>query len=111
MLKFIFNKSFLTHVAIAIAVVLLGVWILLKFIDGYTNNGQTITVPSLSGLTPSEIEDVLKDKNLRFEIIDSVYAEKAEKGVVLDQFPAADDMVKRKQNHLRYGFKSYSSKN
>ena len=94
MLKFIFNKSFLTHVAIAIAVVLLGVWILLKFIDGYTNNGQTITVPSLSGLTPSEIEVVLKDKNLRFEIIDSVYAEKAEKGVVLDQFPAADDMVK-----------------
>lgn len=94
MLKFIFNKSFLTHVAIAIAVVLLGVWILLKFIDGYTNNGQTITVPSLSGLTPAEIEEVLKDKNLRFEIIDSVYAEKAEKGVVLDQFPAADDMVK-----------------
>jgi len=94
MLKFILNKSFLTHVAIAIIVVLLGIWILLKFIDGYTHNGQTITVPSLSGLTPSEIEEVLQDKNLRFEIIDSVYVEKSEKGVVLDQFPAADDLVK-----------------
>lgn len=94
MLKFILNKSFLTHVAIATTIVLLAVWVLLQFIDSYTHNGQTITVPSLSGLTPTEIEEVLQDKNLRFEIIDSVYVEKSEKGVVLDQFPAADDLVK-----------------
>ena len=94
MIKFLFSKSFLIQLAIAVVVITLFIWSLLKYIDSYTHNGQTITVPSLSGLTITEVEELLKDKNLNYEIQDSVYLEKAEKGVVLDQSPDANDLVK-----------------
>ncbi|MGE0561515.1 MAG: PASTA domain-containing protein [Flavobacteriales bacterium] len=94
MLKFLFSKQFLIHVVLAIIVVSISIWLLLKYIDGYTHNGQTITVPSLNGMTVTEIEAMLADKNLKFEILDSVYVEKAEKGVVLDQSPEGNDLVK-----------------
>jgi beta-lactam-binding protein with PASTA domain len=95
MLKFILSKTFLIQLAIAFVVISILIWSLLKFIDGYTHNGQTITVPSLKGLTVTEVEELLKDKELNYEILDSVYLEKAEKGVVLEQSPESNDLVKK----------------
>ena len=95
MLKFILSKSFLIQLAISFVVISILIWSLLKFIDSYTHNGQTITVPSLKGLTVTEVEELLKDKDLDYEILDSVYLEKAEKGVVLEQSPESNDLVKK----------------
>ena len=94
MIKFLLSKPFLFQVAVAFVVISISVWGLLQYIDGYTHNGQTITVPSLSGLTIVEVEELLKNKKLNYEIQDSVYVEKAEKGVVLDQSPEGNDLVK-----------------
>ncbi len=94
MIKFLLSKTFLVQLAIAFVVISLAIWSLFQYIDSYTHNGQTITVPSLNGLTIAEVEELLKDKNLNYEILDSVYLEKAEKGVVLDQSPESDDLVK-----------------
>lgn len=79
---------------LAITVISISIWLLLNYIDGYTHNGQTITVPSLKGMNMKEVEELLIDKKLKFEILDSVYVEKAEKGVVLDQSPDENDLVK-----------------
>ncbi len=100
MLKFFLSKKFLLHFAIAVLVLLTAVWVLLKFVDSYTHNGQTITVPSLDGLAVSEIENTLVDKELKFEILDSVYIENEAKGVVIDQYPEAEDLVK--ENRVIY---------
>ncbi|MBI2281046.1 MAG: PASTA domain-containing protein [Bacteroidetes bacterium] len=94
MIKFLLSKTFLVQLALAIVVVSILIWSILKFIDGYTHNGQTITVPLLEGLTVTEVEELLKDKNLSYEILDSVYLEKAQKGVVLEQSPEGNDLVK-----------------
>ena len=94
MIKFLLSKTFLVQLAIAFVVISLAIWSLFQYVDSYTHNGQTITVPSLNGLTIAEVEELLKDKNLNYEILDSVYLEKAEKGVVLDQSPEGDDLVK-----------------
>lgn len=94
MFKFIFSKSFLINLTIAVAFAGLIIWGVFKFINTYTLHGETISVPTLEGLTIAEIEPLLKDKKLRYSILDSIYVAEAEKGVILDQNPLPDDLVK-----------------
>ena len=94
MFKFLFSKTFLINLAIAILLFFIIAWGIFKFIDSYTMHGESVSVPSLEGLKISEVEDVLKEKKLRYSILDSIYILKAEKGVVLEQDPLPDQLVK-----------------
>ena len=53
-----------------------------------------ISVPTLEGLTLEETSSLLNERKLRFTILDSIYVTDAAKGVVLEQNPAAADLVK-----------------
>jgi beta-lactam-binding protein with PASTA domain len=94
MFKFIFSKAFLINILLAIVFAVLVIWGIFKFIDSYTHHGETISVPPLEGLTIKEVKTVLEEKKLRYTILDSIYVPEAEKGVVLDQNPRMDDLVK-----------------
>lgn len=94
MFKSLFSKTFLINVAIAGVFAVIVVWGIFKFIDGYTLHGETVSVPSLEGLTISEVEEVLTEKKLRYAILDSIYISDADKGVVLEQDPFPNDLVK-----------------
>lgn len=94
MLKFIFSKTFLINLAISLVFAALVIWGIFKFIDSYTLHGDSISVPPLEGLTITEIESVLTEKKLQYSILDSIYIADADKGVVLEQNPSADDLVK-----------------
>ena len=95
MFKFLFSKSFLINLAAALLFAGLVIWSIFKFIDNYTLHGETISVPSLEGLTIAEVEEILTAKNLRYSILDSIYIEAAVGGTVLDQNPAINDLVKK----------------
>jgi beta-lactam-binding protein with PASTA domain len=94
MFKFIFSKTFLVNLVIAIILAVIVIWGIFKFIDNYTHHGETISVPSLEGLTIEETKTVLEEKGLRYTILDSIYVPESEKGTVLDQNPRKDDLVK-----------------
>lgn len=94
MFKFFYSKKFLINLGIALIVAAIFIWGIFKFINSYTNHGETISVPNLEGITVNEVESILTDKNLRYVILDSIYIEKAEKGVVLEQNPRKDELVK-----------------
>jgi len=94
MFKFFYSKKFLINLAIALLIVVLFVWGIFKFIDSYTNHGETISVPSLEGMNIEEVKSTLTEKGLRYVILDSIFIEKAEKGVVLEQNPLPDNLVK-----------------
>ncbi len=94
MLKFLFSKSFVINLLISFAFAGFVIWGIFKFIDNYTLHNQTISVPSLEGLTLEETESILTEKKLRFSVLDSIYIAEADKGVVLEQNPVADDLVK-----------------
>ncbi|MBL4593242.1 MAG: PASTA domain-containing protein [Flavobacteriales bacterium] len=94
MFKFFYSKKFLINLAAAILFIVLAIWGIFKFIDSYTLHGETISVPSLAGLTIDEVEEILTEKKLRYTILDSVYNVDAEKGIVLEQDPSANDLVK-----------------
>ena len=100
MLKFLFTKAFLINLLLSFLFAGGIIWRIFKFLDHYTHHGETISVPLLEGLTLDEVKSILTEKKLRYEVLDSVYVPNAEKGVVLDQNPLPDGLVK--QNRTIY---------
>lgn len=64
------------------------------YLPGYTNHGETITVPDLEGMHVNRLEEFLLDRNLRYDVSDSSYSSKYEPLMVLSQFPKAGSRVK-----------------
>jgi beta-lactam-binding protein with PASTA domain len=92
---FIFSRTLWINVAIAIIVVLFLVFGSLSYLKNYSLHGQTITVPDLRGTSYIEIEEVLKSRDLRFSIVDSVYSDSHEPGAVVNQNPEPETQVKK----------------
>ena len=92
--KFLISRTFLINLLLAILFAAIFIWGLFKFIDSYTLHDETISVPQLSGLTVEEVENILTEKDLQYTILDSVYLEKEAKGIVIEQDPEADALVK-----------------
>lgn len=94
MFKFLYSKKFLINLGVAILLAIIMIWGIFKFINSYTNHGKTISVPNLEGLTLNDVEKLLAEKKLRYSILDSIFIEDAEKGVILEQNPIKDELVK-----------------
>ncbi|MDT8411217.1 MAG: PASTA domain-containing protein [Vicingaceae bacterium] len=95
MLKFIFSKLFLINLVIAIGLIVIAFYSFSNYLTSYTLHGESVTVPSLEGLTEEEVAILVKEKNLRYEILDSIYVEKQPKGIVINQNPTAESYVKK----------------
>ena len=94
-LRFLTTRKFLRHLLLA---VLIGVILLLGTLVGlkvYTHHGQAISVPDMTGLAEEEVEDVTASRDLRYEIVDSVYSSEMPRGTVLKQNPAPGSKVKK----------------
>jgi len=94
MFKLLRSKTFYINIIVVSVIIVAAVWGIFKFIDNYTHHGETISVPSLEGLSIEEISTILDDKKLRFVVQDSIFKEKVERGTVLDQNPLANSLVK-----------------
>ncbi|WP_421829637.1 PASTA domain-containing protein [Larkinella sp.] len=89
------TTDLLTHMGIMlglVAVLFLGFFFL--YLPFTTHHGQTITVPDLSRMNTSELEDFLSDHDLRFEVEDSTYVAGAEPLTVVSQYPKPGFKVK-----------------
>jgi len=91
---FIFSRIFWINVAVAILVAILLVFGALQYLKGYSLHGESITVPDLKGMHYIQLEDVLKGRNLRYSIVDSVYSDSHKPGVVVNQNPEPETQVK-----------------
>jgi hypothetical protein len=95
LLKFLLSKKFLINLVLGIAFLFLCLFLVLKYLDAYTMNGETISVPDLKGMKLNEANDVLTEKSLKYIILDSVYVPKEKKGIIIEQEPEADELVKK----------------
>ena len=93
-LKFVFSKALLVNIILAILLLYLGFVSIDHYLDAYTKHGDSITVPDLSGYTVEELDEVLRGKNLRYAISDSIFNPKKKKGTIIDQHPKAETQVK-----------------
>lgn len=60
-----------------------------------TNHGESLTVPDLEGLSVNELQGFLVDRDLRYEVVDSVYSSEYPPLTVTRQFPKPGSKVKQ----------------
>ena len=101
---FIVNFS-MSVAALLLIVIIIGLWLRL-----YTMHGQEISVPDFTGFTVTEVHKMAKEKRLRIEIVDSVYADLGRKGAVIDQTPPPSFKVKKGRT-IFLTIKAYNAEN
>jgi beta-lactam-binding protein with PASTA domain len=70
------------------------------YLPHVTNHNELIVVPDLKGIKVEELEKVLSEHNLRYEVNDSSYSETLSPLSVLKQFPKPGSKVK--ENRVIY---------
>ncbi|MEB3344646.1 PASTA domain-containing protein [Aquimarina gracilis] len=93
--KFVYSKIFLIQLVIAIAMVVILSYVALEWLESTTNHHQRIVVPSLSKKNLDEVEKILTEKDLRFEVQDSAnFNPDYPRYSVIEQNPSAGSEVK-----------------
>lgn len=98
-----FNKNrsnaghILLHLGLAILVLLVLFIILSTIQKVYTHYGEALTVPDFSGYTLDKVDQVCKEKDLQYKVIDSTFVANAQFFTVFEQSPKANSKVKRKR--------------
>ena len=84
------------QVLLAILLVCTLIYIALISLDSWTRHNEFVVVPDLSSKPLSEVEKILEDNHLRFEVVDSAnYNDKIPKYAVISQSPEANEKVKK----------------
>jgi beta-lactam-binding protein with PASTA domain len=94
MFKFITQRSFGVNLLVAIALLLLIMFIFFLSLDSITRHNETVTVPSVTGKTLAEATSVLQQKEFAVSVQDSVYIDSLAPLAVVKQSPESDEVVK-----------------
>lgn len=93
-LKFIFSRQFLRHLAIAFGSLLVLWIVLMVWLRFYTRHNEAYPVPDFKGLSIEEAGKLAFSRKLRFQIADSVFIREAQRGTIVDQNPQPGFKVK-----------------
>jgi beta-lactam-binding protein with PASTA domain len=93
-IKFLFSKVFFLNLFIALILLIVGLFVLDKYLDGITKHGEQVIVPNVINKKISDLDDHLLNKGFRYQIMDSVWERKLPKGIIVDHKPAPGDSVK-----------------
>jgi eukaryotic-like serine/threonine-protein kinase len=92
--KFLLSKVFLKNLVIAIGILLILVGGTLIGLRIYTQHGKTYPVPKYEGLHIDSVKTICMASGFRVEIIDSVFVNKLDGGIVIEQYPDSGILVK-----------------
>ena len=95
-LKYFFSKYFMKQAFIASLVSATIIVFVFLFLNITTNHNNYISVPDLKGFLISDVEEILKENDLNFEVSDSTFFNpNFPKFSVLEQIPVANSKVKK----------------
>lgn len=93
--KFIFSKTFLIQLAIALVLIVAFIFLSLEWLESSTNHGKHIEVPNLSKMSLDRAELLLEDQDLRYSIQDSAnYNPDYPRYSIIEQNPKPGSLVK-----------------
>lgn len=92
--RFLISKVFVTHILLAVLLLFALLLLMFNWLNSHTRHGESMAVPELRGIRIEQAADVLKQKNLRYVIIDSVFFPDKPKNTVVDQNPLPEEKVK-----------------
>ena len=88
------NKYFWLNLIAMMAVVILLLFGVLKWLDVYTRHGEAVVVPDVKGMTVGEAEMLLRNHGLVCVVSDSNYVKNNPAGSILELNPSAGQKVK-----------------
>lgn len=94
-IEFIQTRSFLRHFVLSVILTVAIIAFVLSMLKWYTHHGESVTVPSLVGLSPDQIGQLETIDNFEVIIVDSVFDSRQPKGTVIIQDPQPGSKVKR----------------
>ena len=95
-LRFLFSKSFFIQLLIALLVGMLIVYLSLTFLKFITYHDNHQQVPDLRGISLINLPQIVSDKYLRFEVIDSSkFTPSLPSLTVIDHLPGPGQLVKK----------------
>ncbi|MFT4791114.1 MAG: beta-lactam-binding protein with PASTA domain [Arcticibacterium sp.] len=108
---FLKSRIFFKQILWAMITLLILVIICMQWLSGNTNHGDYIVVPDLAKKDLIEVANLLQDKSLRFQVIDSAnYRGDFPRNSVISQKPAAGSQVKaNKKIYLQLNASGYSN--
>jgi beta-lactam-binding protein with PASTA domain len=93
--KFLDSKEFFIQLAIAVLLIVVLVFVMMKWLNYTTNHGEEITVPDLSKLSVEVAEEKLSALDLEYVLLDTTeYQSDFPKFSVVKQDPIAGSKVK-----------------
>ncbi len=92
---FLISRALWINLVVAGLVVIGVVFGSLHFLKGYTMHGDTIVVPDFSNIPIGDLNDMIKNHDLHYVIVDSVYSDAHNRGVVVNQNPDPAERVKK----------------
>jgi beta-lactam-binding protein with PASTA domain len=93
-IAFLKSRQFLINFGIAIVALPLLFWIIFAWLGSYTHHGDFVQVPDFKSLKINQLSSFISDKNINYEIIDSIWDPKQQKGMVIRQDPEPGAKVK-----------------
>lgn len=94
MFKFITGKPLWVNILFSIVLVFVLLFVFLISLNFLTKHGDTLTIPSVTGITYPDAKKTLEANGFEIVIQDSVFVDTAAPLSVLRQFPEADAVVK-----------------
>lgn len=92
---FLTSRIFLLNIGIILTISLLLFWLFVQVIPAnYSNHNEEISVPDLTQLSVTDAERMLKSRNLKLIVVDSIFKLNKKGGLILEQEPIAEAKVK-----------------
>jgi len=100
--SFIKSKQFLIHLGIIFVTIFLVFFCLIKYLGSYTNHGEFVEVPDFKNQETANLKSFIANKEVSYQIIDSIYDPKEKAGIVIRQEPEAKSKVKHNRTIYLY---------
>ncbi len=94
-LNLIISKEFWLNILGILFFFAIVIVILMICLRNCTHHGETLTVPTVVGMTADEAIALIDDEGFKYAVVDTVFVDSLPKGIVVEQFPAKESLVKR----------------
>ncbi|WP_405413522.1 PASTA domain-containing protein [Maribacter sp. Asnod1-A12] len=93
--NFLKSKTFLIQLGLAILVLIITVFLVLRYLNSTTNHGEFVEVPDFSKKSVMDMRKSIEEAGLRYEVLDSAnYNPDYPRFSIIEQNPTAGSKVK-----------------
>jgi beta-lactam-binding protein with PASTA domain len=96
------TPAFFINLLIILLVIAGSFFGVVKWLDSYTKHGEFVVVPDFTGKKILRLDEFIRDKDVTFEVIDSIYDPSEKAGIVLRQDPEPSSKVKHNRTVYLY---------